>query len=128
ADAAAQPEPFRSNAIRTATNRMETALVEWDHTIALLESRTAREISGAPDQRAYLLHVELGVVYRASGRLVDALREFDAAVALRPSASDLQVLRALTLEAAGRPEEAAKAFRAALKFDARDPVKAYYVA
>jgi tetratricopeptide (TPR) repeat protein len=128
ADATRQTGASRSNEIHAAASRMGTALVEWDRTIAVLEGRTAREISGAPDQRAYLLHVELGVVYRARGRLVDALREFDAAVALRPSASDVQVLRALTLEAAGRPEEAAKAFRAALKFDAGDPVKAYYVA
>jgi tetratricopeptide (TPR) repeat protein len=37
------------------------------------------------------------------------------------------VLRALTLEAAGRSEEAGKAFRAAWNLDASDPVKAYYV-
>ena len=128
AEATTQPESLRSNAIRTAANRMGTALVEWDRYISALEAKVVREIPGAPDQRAYQLQVELGVVYRARGRLVDALREFDAAVALRPSASDLQVVRALTLEAASRPKEAGKAFRAAWKFDARDPVKAYYVA
>jgi tetratricopeptide (TPR) repeat protein len=56
------------------------------------------------------------------------LREFDAAVALQPSASDVQVLRALTLEAMGRTEEAGKAFRTAWNFDSRNPIKAYYVA
>src|SRR6185436_8225418 len=40
----------------------------------------------------------------------------------------VQVLRALTLEAAGRAEEAGKAFRAAWNLDVRNPVKAYYVA
>src|SRR5262249_8218542 len=79
-------------------------------------------------ERAYQLHVQLGVTYRVRGRLVDALREFDEAAALKPSASDLQVLRALTLEAAGRTEEAGKAFRAAWNFDGRNPIKAYYVA
>ena len=68
------------------------------------------------------------MAYRARGRLADALREFDAAVALRPSASDLQLLRALTLEAAGRAEEAGKAFRTAWNLDSGNPVKAYYVA
>jgi tetratricopeptide (TPR) repeat protein len=128
ADATAQPEPLRSNAIRTAANRMRSALVEWDRHISALEARVDRESAGARDQRAYQGHVELGVAYRTRGRLADALREFDAAIALQPSASDLQVLRALTLEAAGRLEEAGKAFRAAWTLDARDPVKAYYVA
>jgi tetratricopeptide (TPR) repeat protein len=127
ADATNQTGASRSNELLAGASRMETALIEWDRAIAALEGRALREIPGAPDQLAFRLHVELGVVYRARGRLLDALREFDAALALRPSASDLQVLRALTLEAAGRPEEAAKAFRAALKFDARNPVKAYYV-
>ena len=127
AEATGKPEPSRSNDIRTAANRMGTALVEWDRRIRALEARVDREIPGAPNQRAHRLHVELGVAYRARGRIGDALREFDAAVALQPSASDLQVLRALTLESAGRSGEAGKAFRAAWNLDARDPVKAYYV-
>jgi tetratricopeptide (TPR) repeat protein len=106
---------------------METALVEWDRNIRALEVRVG-EIRGVPDQRVYQLHVELGVAYRVRGRMADALREFDAAVALRPSSSDLQVLRALTLEAAGRSQEAGQAFRAAWNLDRTNPVKAYYVA
>ena len=72
--------------------------------------------------------MELGVAYRARGRVADALREFEAALALQPSGSDVQVLRGLTLEAVGRSEEAGKAFRAAWNLDPRDAVKAYYVA
>ena len=128
AEAAGQPEPARSNDIRAAATRMGTALAEWDRNIGALEARVDREIRGASDQRAYQLHVELGVAYRARGRLADALREFDAAVALQPSASDVQVLRALTLEAMGRTEEAGQAFRTAWDLDGRNPVKAYYVA
>jgi tetratricopeptide (TPR) repeat protein len=128
AEAAGQPEPSRANGIRTAADRMGTALVAWDRQLNALEDAAAREISAAPAPRAYRLHVELGVAYRARGRLADALREFDAAVAIQPSASDVQVLRALTLEAAGRSEEAGKAFRTAWSLDPRNPVKAYYVA
>jgi tetratricopeptide (TPR) repeat protein len=128
AEATGQTEPARSNDIRIAATRMETALVEWDRRIGALEAGVEREIPGAPDQRAYRLHVELGVAYRARGRIADALREFDAAAALQPSASDVQVLRALTLEAAGRTEQAGMAFRTAWTLDASDPVKAYYVA
>ena len=128
ADAAGKAEPARSNDVRAAVNRLGTALGGWDRNIGALEARVAREIPGAPDQRAYELHVQLGVTYRARGRSVDALREFDAAAALKPSASDLQVLRALTLEATGRTEEAGQAFLAAWNSDAGNPVKAYYVA
>src|SRR5262245_15906749 len=128
ADAAGQPETTRSNDIRIAASRMETALAEWDRNISALEIQVQREISGTSSQRAYQLHVQLGVTYRTRGRLADALQEFDAAVALQPSASDVQILRAVTLEAMGRMDQAAKAFRTAWDFDARNPVKAYYVA
>ena len=127
-EATGRPGASRSNDIRAAASRMGTALVAWDRNIRALEARADRAVPGAPDQGAYQLHVELGVAYRTRGRVVEALREFDAAVALRPSASDLQVLRALTLETAGRSEEAGEAFRAAWNLDDRDPVKAYYVA
>jgi Flp pilus assembly protein TadD len=126
AEATEQPEPSRINEIRAAADRMGTALVEWDRRIRALEARVDREIASASDQRAHQLHVELGVTYRARGRIADALREFDAAAELQPSASDLHVLRALTLEVAGRSADAGKAFRAAWNADPRNPLKAYY--
>src|SRR4051812_16171537 len=104
ADAAGHAEPARSSDIRRAANRMATALAEWDRRIRALEAQVNRDIPAAPAQRAYFMHVELGVTYRARGRLADALRELDAAVALQPSGSDVRVLQALTLEAAGRPD------------------------
>jgi tetratricopeptide (TPR) repeat protein len=128
AEAAAQPETTRSNDIHIAATRMGTALAEWDRNISALEAQVQREIPGASNPRAYQLHVQLGVTYRTRGRLADALREFDMAVVLQPSASDVQVLRALTLEAMGRTDEAGKAFRTAWNFDSRNPIKAYYVA
>jgi tetratricopeptide (TPR) repeat protein len=128
AEAAGQPETTRSSDIRIAVTRMGTALAEWDRNISALETQVQREIPGASNPRTYQLHLQLGVTYRTRGRLADALREFDAAVALQPSASDVQVLRALTLEAMGRTEEAGQAFRTAWDFDGRNPIKAYYVA
>jgi len=127
ADAAGQTEPARSADIRSAAGRMAAALAQWDRNISVLEARVSRERARPPNDGAYRLHVELGVAYRARGRVADALRELDAAAALRPSSSDVQMLRALTLEAAGRPVEAGKAFLNAWHLDARDPVKAYYV-
>jgi tetratricopeptide (TPR) repeat protein len=127
ADAAGQAEPSRTNAIRNAADRMEAALVAWDRNVKALETRVDREIAGAPDARAFQLHVELGVAYRTRGRISEALREFDAALALRPSSSDVHVLRALTLEGVRRPDAAARAFAAAWALDRSNPVKAYYV-
>lgn len=101
---------------------MAASLAEWDRRIAALEERAR-----AASSDAYQLHVELGVALRARGRMSDAMREFDAAAALRPSSSDLQVLRALTFESAGRLDDAARAFRASWMLDAGDPVKAYYL-
>src|SRR5262245_47455151 len=65
AEATGQSEPSRSNDIRTIVNRMGTALAGWDREISALEARIDREIPGSPEQRSYLLHVELGVAYRA---------------------------------------------------------------
>jgi tetratricopeptide (TPR) repeat protein len=121
--AADQPEPARSNGIRSAADNMKASLAEWDRRTAALEKR----VGTARDVDAYQLHVQLAVTYRARGRASDALRELDAAAALRPSSSDLQMLRALTLERMGKSEDAGRAFRAAWMLDANDPVKAYYV-
>jgi tetratricopeptide (TPR) repeat protein len=128
AGAAAKAEPVRPEDTRAAAHRMRTALAGWDRNIGALEARVDRDAPGAPDERAYQLHVELGVAYRVRGRMADALREFGAALALRQASPDLQLLRALTLEAVGRPDEAGHGFSAAWRLDVRDPVKAYYVA
>ena len=108
-----------------ALARMKAAVGEWDRGIKALESRVAREVRDASDARAFQLHVELGLAYRQRGRLDDALREFDAAAAAQPGASDVHLLRALTLDAAAKPAEAGRAFRTAWRRDTPNPVKAY---
>lgn len=108
-----------------ALARMRAALTEWDRRIGGLESRNFLELRGASDDRAFQLRVELGLAYRQRGRLADALREFDAAAALQRNASDVQVLRALTLDAGRARDEASRAFRTAWLRDAANPVKAY---
>jgi len=126
ADASRLTEPSRSAAIHAAADRLGPALAEWDRRIDALKANADRALAGAPAaEQAYQLHVELGVAYRVRGRRADALREFDAAAAIRAS-SDLQILRALTLEAEGRIDEAGRAFQAAWSLDARNPIKAYY--
>jgi tetratricopeptide (TPR) repeat protein len=101
-------------------------LAEWDREIAEREKRMQRDLRKASRERAFQLHVELGLTYGRRGRFDDALREFDAAAALRPEASDVHVLRGLTFETASKPDEARRAFRTAWERDRQHPVKAYY--
>ena len=70
----------------------------------------------------------LGLAYHQRGRLNEALREFDAAIALHPMplfASDIHLNRALTLEAAGNAAGASEAYRMAWAGDVAHPGKAY---
>src|SRR5215471_219153 len=128
ADAGRQAEPSRSVRIHSAVERLGPALAEWDRRIRALKTQADGELAGSPTaERAFRLHVELGVVYRVRGRMAEAIREFDTASGIRPS-SDVQVLRALTFESGGRFDEAGSAFRAAWSLDSRNPVKAYYAA
>src|SRR5262249_58216699 len=99
--AAAQPQSTRSTAIRAAADNLTASLAEWDRRTVALEQR----VKTAAGVDAYQLNVQLAVTYRARGRTSDALRELDAAAALRPSSSDLQVLRALTFEHIGKPHD-----------------------
>jgi tetratricopeptide (TPR) repeat protein len=108
-------------------DRLTSALAEWDRSISALEARTAAELKGASEQRAFQLHVELGLALRRRGHFADALREFDAAAALVPRASDIHVLRALTFDAAGDVENTRRAFNTAWSLDPQNPIKAYYV-
>jgi tetratricopeptide (TPR) repeat protein len=108
-----------------ALARLRAAIGDWDRSVGGLESRNTRELRGATDERAFQLRVELGLAYRQRGRLSDALREFDAAAALQRNASDVHVLRALTLDAGRSRDEASRAFRTAWLRDAANPIKAY---
>jgi tetratricopeptide (TPR) repeat protein len=108
-------------------DRMASALAEWDRNIDALATRNDAELRGASDQRAFQMRVELGLALRRRGRFVDAVNQFDAAAALVPHGSDIHVLRALTLEAAGDQDNAAPAFHTAWSLDPQNPIKAYYV-
>ena len=63
------------------------------------------------------INLELGRMQRRRKNLPDALRYGQAAVALRPAAALAHWELGLTLHEAGRPGEAAAAFREALRLD-----------
>jgi tetratricopeptide (TPR) repeat protein len=117
--------PGRNERLAAVAARLQAALAEWDRRLASLEADVAGAVAGADGDRAYALQVQLGVAYRARGRNADAVRAFDAALARRPS-GEVQLLRALTLDATGRRDEAAGAYTAAWRLDPTSAVKAYY--
>ena len=119
-DLAATPEGV-------AHDRMTASLAEWDRQLDALEAQLTSQASGPGSERTFQRHIDLAVAYRRRGRLDAALRHFDAAASVQPANSDVHVLRALTLEAAGNIVEASQAFRAAWLREVASPVKAYLV-
>lgn len=99
--------------------QMKAALSEWDRQIQAFDTPQPAA-SGAFDAR-----LARGLAFRRRGRIDDALREFDAAAAGRPVPSDVHMLRGLTLQTAGRHQEAGLAFQEAWRRDPDNPVKAY---
>jgi tetratricopeptide (TPR) repeat protein len=123
--AAGEPVPNRDEHLASATATFTEALAAWDRALQSFETLAQRELPSASPDRAWRLHVDLGIAYRNRGRLADALNEFDAAASLRSTDADLQWLRAWTLEAAGHSDAAAEAFCAAWRLAPKDPAKAY---
>jgi tetratricopeptide (TPR) repeat protein len=140
--AARQPSPDQDDRIRHAAGLFARSLADWDRAIDAFEATAQRELATASADRAYQLHVDLGLVFRTRGRFADAIREFDAAASLPllpathelrpaiheppPAKSDLHLLRALTFEAQGQVNAADEAFRLAWSLDRENPTKAYY--
>lgn len=108
-----------------ARDRMEAALTEWDRQIRNLEAQVNPTTNDPSIERAFQRHLDLALMYRRRGRLNEALEQFRAAAALQPGASEVHLLRALTLEAAGNTDEAGRAYEAAWTRDATSPVNAY---
>lgn len=124
--AVAAGDPSRSKIIDAAVDRMAAALAEWDRRISAVDARVTREIEAGPRERAVQLHLELGITYLERGRAADAVSHLEAAAALDPASPDVPLLMALALEAAGRPDEAARHWQLVWKLDPGNPVKAYH--
>ena len=119
--------PGSMSVARDRMTAAAAALAEWDRQLDRLQAQVDPTASRPSRERAFQLHLELGLMYRRRGRLDEALRQFDAATAVQPGASDVHLLRALTLEAAGHIDEAGRAYREAWVRDVASPVKAYMV-
>jgi tetratricopeptide (TPR) repeat protein len=111
-------------AIRAALDKLQRGLAEWDQTLRDYESNVVDIRPTAAESRVLEMHRTMGMFYLSRGRHVDAIREFDAAVARSPEPL-FHLFRGLALEGARRPAEALKAFATASMLDPSDPVAAY---
>lgn len=111
--------------VAAALDELQQGLAEWDRALEdaseILKKRTA---AASPEQAADL-HVAMGTMYFRRRRLAEALMEFDAASRATPGQARPVMLRAIALDALGRSDEAAAAFRQAWQLDPADPARAY---
>jgi tetratricopeptide (TPR) repeat protein len=114
-------------AIRTALDRLQRGLAEWDQTLREYEANVAAIRPTAAESRVLEMHRTMGLFYLARGRHADAIAEFDAAVARSPEPL-FHLFRGLALEGARRQAEALKAFATASTLDPSDPIAAYMLA
>jgi Flp pilus assembly protein TadD len=87
----------------------------WKDPVTLWES----VVRVYPD-RSHFAHSNLAVHYAAAGRLAEALREYDRALALPPSWSPTHAGRGAVLSRMGRDEEALREFERAVALDPDD--------
>jgi tetratricopeptide (TPR) repeat protein len=109
-----------------ALARMAAGLEEWDRFIERFERLGAATQEAVPEEVAGR-RLALGRLYLERGRVSDALREFDAALALTPRRADIHVLRGLAFDASGNDDAALAAWRAAWNLAPADPIAAYQV-
>ncbi|MBI4519527.1 MAG: hypothetical protein HY701_01715, partial [Gemmatimonadetes bacterium] len=104
---------------------MTAALAGWDREIRDAESQLRPRLKGADAQTALQVHAILASLYLDRGRLDDALREFEADIAVDPTRAAFHRYTGLIHQAFARPADAADAFRSAALLDPADPQDAY---
>jgi uncharacterized protein (TIGR02996 family) len=112
----------------SSLDEMEAGLRRWDAGLRAYESAMREQLQGAQPAVAAALRMPLGAVLLERGRFDDALREFEEAARLEPQRADVQMFRGFAYQAAGRPSEATRAYRAAWQIEPTDPLAAYLVA
>jgi tetratricopeptide (TPR) repeat protein len=106
-------EGSRSTTEAEVLNRRGADLIQSDpaEAEALLRDALTKDLFFGP------AHNNLGVVYLAQGRLYEAANEFEWARKLLPGNPDPRINLALCMERAGRPEDALRAYEAALEVE-----------
>jgi tetratricopeptide (TPR) repeat protein len=104
---------------------LSTALVRWDLDLGAAELQLRPRLKGADTRTALEVHTILASLYAERSRFSEALRELDEVIRIDPNRAVFHRFRALAYRAAGRPEDAAKAYRTAWLVDGNDPQNAY---
>jgi tetratricopeptide (TPR) repeat protein len=106
----------------TSLDAARTTLARWDAALRSYEMLVA----AMPDSAE--VHVALATVYLDRDWRGEALRELAAAARLDSRRADVYNLAGLAYAQAGKPSEAAEAFRAASALDGADPITFYSLA
>ena len=105
---------FASAGIGLAEAYWSKYMLGKDRSLALKAESQARAVLKANDKLAYG-HLVLGGIVRGLGRMEEAVREFERALALDPLFYDTQMKLGYVYEDTQRPAKAEAAYRAALR-------------
>jgi tetratricopeptide (TPR) repeat protein len=111
--------------IRAHIETLSMASARWEQEAGLAELDVRPRLATADRSSALEVRTILATMYAERSRFVAAAREVDEAIRIDPADASLYQFKALLLQAAGRPLEAADAFHAAWLRDADDPQNAY---
>jgi tetratricopeptide (TPR) repeat protein len=104
---------------------MTAALERWDAEISAAERELRSRLPSADAQTQLQIHTVLASLYLERGRFSDAVREFDRDIGLDPNRAAFHRFKGLVLQALGRHDEAADAFRRTWLLEPADPQNAY---
>jgi tetratricopeptide (TPR) repeat protein len=105
---------------------LEKALTEWDETIARDQKSMALELVKSSGKAGARLHVAMAITLAERGRVDDALKEIDAAIAVSPRDVDAHtVLGLIHSQLTSNALAATSAFRTALAADPTAPLQRY---
>ena len=105
--------------------KMTAALAAWDREIRDAEGQLQARLKGADANTALEVHAVLAALYLDRSRFDDALREFEAAIAVDGGRAAFHRYKGLIYLATARPSEAAEAFHTAWRLEPMDPQNAY---
>lgn len=105
---------FAATGIALAEAYWSKYMLGKDRSLALKAESKARAVLKANDKLAYG-HLVLGGIVRGLGRMEEAVREFERALALDPLFYDTQMKLGYVYEDTQRPAKAEAAYRAALR-------------
>ncbi len=104
---------------------LSAALARWDRALVVTDLEVRARLKNADTRTVLEVHTLLAALNAERSRYDEALREIEQAIRVDPARAPLHRFKALLYQAAGRPAEAADAFRGAWLVDPDDPRSAY---